>query len=83
MKTALLAWIFKSDTTYTALSKNLPVTTPDPRFGLQAHSGIKIHPPSLSVNNSFQEKAGAFTGSQVKFVNVASPKYPLSVCTQW
>ena len=44
IKTALLSWILKSDATYSALSKNLPVTTPDPRIGLKAYPGIETHP---------------------------------------
>lgn len=77
IKTALLSQILKSDTTYSALSRNLPVTTPDPRIGLKAYPGIKTHPSPPRVNKSFQEKASAFTRSHVKFINVASPRIQL------
>lgn len=90
IKTALLSWILKSDTTYSALSKNLPVTIPDPRIGLKAYPGIKTHPLLLRVNKSFQEKASVFTSPHVKFINVVSlriyckcHKKLFSVCPQW
>ena len=72
INTALLSWILKSDATYSALSKNLPVSTPDPRIGLKTYPGIETHPLLLRLNKSFQEKASVFTSPHVKFINVFS-----------